>query len=66
MIRTQQHIKYNFNHEEMMLFEQWNAAETPDEGVVVRLNTGYVTFAGKPIFTKFHVHVLRERRIMLS
>lgn len=34
----------------MILFEQWNAAHTPDEGVVVRLNTGYVTFAGKPIF----------------
>jgi hypothetical protein len=49
-VRDAQHLKYNLNHEENLLYAAWNAAATQDEGVIVCLNTGHVEFAGKPIF----------------
>ena len=48
--RDAQHIKYNLNHREITLFEEWNARGEQDEGMVLRLNAGEVEFAGKPIF----------------
>ena len=59
--RDTQHIKYNFNHVEMQLFEAWNAKGEQDHGVVLCLNVGDVRLAGKPIFfeipcSRFAVH----------
>ena len=50
VVRDEQHIKYNFNHVEMQLFEAWNAKGERDHGTVLQLNVGDVEFKGKPIF----------------
>ena len=49
-VRDEQHIKYNFNHVEMTLFEAWNAKGGQDHGTVLRLNVGDIDLKGKPIF----------------